>query len=91
MLASGYNQGLKAARDAPSTPLSDLWAPEVDSDSEKVRYGEDDNPLPKHPPILPFIQQEGNPSRSPVNNDIVISAPSSPTDSVTNSNAVGQE
>lgn len=46
IFALGYNQGLKAARDAPSTPIADLQAPEVDSDGEEVSYKEDDNPLP---------------------------------------------
>lgn len=41
MFASGFNQGLKAARDTPSTPLAAFRAPKVDSD------GKDDNPLPK--------------------------------------------
>lgn len=36
MFASGFNQGLKAARDAPSAPLADLRAPELDSDGEEV-------------------------------------------------------
>ncbi|XP_021624753.2 golgin subfamily A member 6-like protein 2 [Manihot esculenta] len=47
MFASGFNRGLKEARDDPSTPLARLQAPEVDSDGEEVCYGEDDNPLPK--------------------------------------------
>lgn len=55
MFASGYNQGLKAACDALSILLADLRAPEVNSDSEKVCYGEDDNPFPKNLPPLPSI------------------------------------
>ncbi|XP_043813807.1 uncharacterized protein LOC122723901 [Manihot esculenta] len=47
MFASGFNRGLKEARDDPSTPLALLRALEVDSDGEEVCYGEDDNPLPK--------------------------------------------
>lgn len=47
MFAFGFNRGLKEARAAPSTPLAQLRAPEVDSDGEKVCYGEDDRPLPK--------------------------------------------
>lgn len=51
MFSSSYNQGLQAARDAPSTSLAEQQALEVDSNSEEARYGEDDNPLP-----LPSIQ-----------------------------------
>lgn len=53
MFASGFNQGLRVARDAPSAPLADLWAPKLDYDGEEVHYGKDDNPLPKDPPPLP--------------------------------------
>lgn len=91
MFASGYNQGFKATRDAPSAPLADLRAPEVDFDGEEVHYGEDDNPLPKDPPPLPSIQQEDNPSMPLINNDLVSSAFTSPAASVTNSNGVEKE
>lgn len=57
MFASGYNQGLKAARDAPSILLANLRAPEVDSDGEEVCYREDGNPLPKRAPCLPSEPQ----------------------------------
>lgn len=40
MFASGYNQGLKVAHDAPSAPLADLGASKVDFDGEEVRYRE---------------------------------------------------
>lgn len=49
MFVSGYNQGLEVARDALSAPLIGVQAPEVDSNSDKVRHREDDNPLPKNP------------------------------------------
>ncbi|XP_021612101.1 uncharacterized abhydrolase domain-containing protein DDB_G0269086-like [Manihot esculenta] len=45
-----FNQGLREARYAPSTPLAELRAAEVDSDGEDVLYGEDDRPLPKGAP-----------------------------------------
>ncbi|XP_021597647.1 ribosome-binding protein 1-like [Manihot esculenta] len=47
MFASGFNRGLREARQAPSTPLSELRAKEEDSDGEEVLYREDDLPLPK--------------------------------------------
>ncbi|XP_043811063.1 uncharacterized protein LOC122723326 [Manihot esculenta] len=47
MFVSGFNRGLREARQAPSTPLAKLQAAEVDSDGEDVLYGEDDLPLPK--------------------------------------------
>ncbi|XP_021612899.1 uncharacterized abhydrolase domain-containing protein DDB_G0269086-like [Manihot esculenta] len=46
MFVSGFNRGLREARHAPSTPLAELRAAEVDSDGEEVLYGEDDRPLP---------------------------------------------
>lgn len=91
MFASGYNQGLKAACDALSILLADLRAPEVNSDSEKVCYGEDDNPFPKNLPPLPSIQQEGSLSRSFGNNDLGSYTPPSPATFVTNPNSVGKE
>lgn len=53
MFASGYNQSLKAVRDASSTLLVALQAPEIDSDGEEVHYGEDNNPLPRRAPPPP--------------------------------------
>ncbi|XP_021598819.1 uncharacterized protein LOC110604820 [Manihot esculenta] len=47
MFASGFNRGLREARQAPFAPLSELRAKEEDSDGEEVLYGEDDLPLPK--------------------------------------------
>lgn len=47
MFVSGFNRGLKEARQAPSTSLAKLRAAEVDSDGKTVFYGEDDLPLPK--------------------------------------------
>lgn len=58
MFAFVFNQGLKAARDAPSTPLAHLRAPKVNSDGEKVCYGENDNPLSKGATFLPAEPQE---------------------------------
>lgn len=85
MFASGFNQGLKAARNAPSTPLVDLRALEVDSDDKEVCYGEDDNPLPQNTPHLPFGPQGENTIDNSVN-DLVRFAPASPATSVTHSN-----
>lgn len=72
MFSLSYNQGLKSTRDAPSILLVDLRALEVDYDDEEVRYGEDDNPLPKGAPHLPSrLQGEGTVNK-PLN-DLVIS------------------
>lgn len=89
MLITCYKQGLKAACDALFIPLADMRT-EFNSDGEEVHYGEDDNPLSKNPPSLPHTQPEIDPFRSPSNNDIVSSAPPSPTVSITNSNGVGK-
>lgn len=57
MFASGFNQGLKAARDAPSTLLADLRSPKVNFDGKEVCYREDDNSLPKNTlPLLSRLQ-----------------------------------
>lgn len=53
VFTTGYNQGLKAAHDAPSVLLADLRAPKFDFDGNEVHYEEDDNPLAKNPPPLP--------------------------------------
>ncbi|XP_043804996.1 tropomyosin-1, isoforms 9A/A/B-like [Manihot esculenta] len=45
--SSGYNRGLREARQAPDIPLSELRKREVDSDGEPVMYGEDDFPMPR--------------------------------------------
>lgn len=91
MFSTGYNQGLKVARDAPSILLADLRALEFDSDGEEVHYGDDDNPLPEDPSLLPPTQLITNPSRSPGNDDLISFAPPSPVASVTNSNGVAKE
>lgn len=47
MYVTGYNRGLREARQAPDVPLAELRRREVDSDGESVLYGEDDCPLPR--------------------------------------------
>ena len=47
MYVTGYNRGLREARQAPDIPLAKLRRREVDSDGESVLYGEDDFPLPR--------------------------------------------
>lgn len=85
MYASSYNQGLKAARDTPSTPLAVLQAPEMNFDVEEVRYREDDNPLPKRAPSPPAGPQ-GEDTVDKLLNDLVSSGSPSPVVSVINSN-----
>lgn len=91
IFSTGYNQGLKAARDAPFVPLTDLRAPEFNSGGEQVHYGEDDKHLPKGPLTLPPTQPTIDPSRSPINDDLISSASHSPTASVTNSTDVAKQ
>lgn len=86
MFASSFNQGLKVARVAPSAPLTDLRALELNSDGEEDCYGEDDNLLPKNPLSLSPRLQEGYPV-----NDLVSYAPPSLAASVTHFNGVGKE
>lgn len=50
---TGFNNGLRSARESPIVPLSSLCTIEYDSDGEEVQYGPNDRALPKVYPPAP--------------------------------------
>lgn len=88
MFATGYNQGLKAIRDALPALLIELWALEFDSNGEEVQFEEDGNPLSKARLALPPKESIIDLPRSSINDDLASTAPSSHVASATNSTDV---
>lgn len=72
MFATGYNQDLKATRDALAAPLVELWALEFDSNGEEVQFEEDGNPLSKARLALPPKESVIDLPRSSINDDLKV-------------------